>query len=103
MFKKAKEALEELQGNISYIKNTVIAIQKNLECKDIRKGYSVIAWTSNTPTQPAQVSFEVNYPDWLKLEKSEEWKSFLKLLRKRQNEYTQKRLQEHLDSQGMVW
>lgn len=80
----------------------VTTIQNNLRSRYVMKGYSVITWKTTLPTQVAQVSFELHYHDWLKLQKSKEWKAFEKRLYKRQSKYNL-RLQRGLqDSQGMA-
>lgn len=93
MFKKVKQKIEEIHADITYIKNTIKEIKRNQTCEYIREGYRVIELTSSRPTKTEQVSFELSRNDWLKLEKSEEWKAFRKLLRKRQSEYSRMRLQ----------
>lgn len=99
IFREIKDAI----NSINYVKGMVDKIQRNLECKYIRKGYDVKALIANQSIAPAQVSFELNYHDWLQLEKSNEWKAFVKLLRERQDECSLMLLQERQDSQGITW
>lgn len=49
----------------------------------------VITYQPNQPNSRSAVSFQLLYHDWLKLERSKEWKKVLKLLEKYQTQYIQ--------------
>ena len=99
ILKKIRDAIEV----INYTKYVVEKIQRTLECKYIRRGYDVKALIANQSICPAQVSFELNYHDWLQLEKSGEWEAFAKLLREHQDKCNLMLLQGRQDSTGIEW
>ncbi len=80
--------------DIAMIKMNVENIQNHLQRKYVKNGYSFITWSAIPPIQSVQVFFELNYRDWLKLQKSKEWKAFVKCLRKHQNKYNRTHLQK---------
>ncbi len=79
MFKDISEAIIK----ISSIKYDLDEMKEKLTNKTIRRGYQYLSFDHKTVT----VYFDLDYHDWLKLEKSKKWKAFLKRLQKLQDEY----------------
>ena len=86
MLKRIYEELVSIRCGI----NEICEYLKPLKEKD--SGITIKTFLPNLSIQPTVVSFELNYHDWLKLEKSKEWKSFQKLLLECQKEYNRKSL-----------
>lgn len=76
MFGKVREEIANINANLN-------SIEENLKRKYVKSGYEYLVWDSRT----VNVWFSLNYHDWLKLQKTKKWKSFLKRLRKYQDEY----------------
>ena len=58
-----------------------------VEMNGVREGYTVKMGCFGKPTpQVVQVSFEMPYPDWLQLEKSDLWRNLLEVLEAAQRE-----------------
>ena len=84
MFKKIYEEL-------MVIRNKTEEIRRLVEPKErLERGTMIKTFYPNQSIQPTIVSFELDYHDWLKLEKSKEWKDFHKLLLKYQKGHNQK-------------
>lgn len=83
--------LKRIYEELIAIRNEIKEIRKHVEPKGrIENGIFIRTFFPNQPIQPTAVSFELDYRDWLKLEKSKEWKDFQKLLLKYQKGYNRK-------------
>lgn len=76
MFKKIYEELIAIRTEIQLIrKNTAPLVEE-------QGGIEIKTFCPNLSTQPTVISFSLAYHDWLKLEKSKEWKEFQRRLLK---------------------
>lgn len=89
---------KKLYEDLSSIKNEVQTIRKYVEPQNkIDDGIEIKTFFPNPSIQPTMISFQMNYPYWLKLEKSKEWKAFRNLLMRSQRKSNQQIRQELLN------
>ena len=85
--------IKRIYEELKVIENKANEICQYVEPKErIENGIVIKTFFPIQSNRPTRVSFELDYHDWLKLQKSKEWKDFEKLFLKYQKRHNQQSL-----------